>query len=303
VRFNRGGELRVPFGYVAGLHCDPVEKKPFFHVLPGSAALTFGMLGCNLHCAYCQNWVSSQALRDPDASAGIQLARPEQLVDQACRCGARLVVSSYNEPLITAEWAEAIFRVAIPAGLVGACVSNGMASPEVLRFLRPWVRALKIDLKTFNDHQYRRLGGTLDHVTRTLRLASAMGFWLEVVTLLVPGFNDSETELRQIAEFLVSLNPDIPWHVTAFHPDYQMTSYRPARAEDLLKAINVGVRAGLRYVYAGNLPGRVAEWENTRCPNCQETLVQRTGFLVSRNLLESAGRCVRCQHPIAGVWS
>ena len=185
VRFNDGGQLRVPFGYTAGVACDPVEKKPFFHVHPGSDALTFGMLGCDFHCSYCQNWVTSQALRDDAASAPFQAVTPEELVRAARRNGARLVASSYNEPLITAEWAVAVFQPAKAQGLLCAFVSNGNATPEALDFLQPWIVAYKVDLKGFDDRRYRTLGGTLDHVTDTIKMVHQRGIWLEVVTLIV----------------------------------------------------------------------------------------------------------------------
>ena len=268
VRFNRAGELRVPFGYVAGLACDPIEKKPFFHVLPGSGALTFGMLGCDFHCAYCQNWVTSQALRDPAATAPIRPASPEQIVGMAVREGAPVVVSSYNEPLITAEWAGAVFTAARARGLLCAFVSNGNATPEALDYLRTWLSAMKIDLKAFDDRKYRKLGGALSRVTETIQGAILRGFWVEVVTLIVPGFNDDAVELRELATFLAGVSKDIPWHVTAFHPDYEMGDVRPCRAADLLRAADIGRQAGLRYVYAGNLPGSVGGLENTLCPGC-----------------------------------
>ena len=191
VRFNDNGKLRVPFGYTAGAACDPVEKKPFFHVYPGSDALTFGMLGCDFHCSYCQNWVTSQALRDPTSSTSLQPVTPEGLVNAARRHGARLMVSSYNEPLITAEWAVAVFQLAKAQGLACAFVSNGNATPEALDFLQPWIAAYKVDLKGFDDRRYRTLGGTLEHVTETIGMLRRRNLWLEVVTLVVPGFNDS----------------------------------------------------------------------------------------------------------------
>ena len=301
-RYNEGGRLRVPFGYVAGLQCDPVEKKPFFHVYPGSDALTFGMLGCDLHCSYCQNWISSQALRDPNAVAPLRPVTPGQLVQAARREGARLVVSSYNEPLITAEWAVAVFREARAAGLLCAFVSNGNATPEVLDYLRPWIAAYKVDLKSFNDRNYRSLGGALENITRTIRMVHERGLWLEVVTLIVPGFNDGADELRQAADFLASVSPDIPWHVTAFHQDYRMTDPEPTSVETLLRAAEIGTAAGLRYVYAGNLPGRVGSWENTSCPACGELLIERYGFLVRQNrLIDSA--CPKCRTPVPGIWT
>jgi pyruvate formate lyase activating enzyme len=294
--------LKVPFGYVAGLACDPVEKKPFNHVLPGSDALTFGMLGCDFHCAYCQNWVTSQALRDPSSQAPIRTLTPKQIVAAGRRAGASLVVSSYNEPLITAEWAGAVFQEARLQGLPCAIVSNGNATAEAIEFLRPWMAACKIDLKSFNDQNYRSLGGTLGHVTEGISLAHRAGLWLEIVTLLIPGFNDDEGELRAMAEFLVALSPDIPWHVTAFHPDYRMTDLPPTQARQLMRAAEIGAAAGLRFVYAGNLPGRVGDWEHTFCPGCRTPLIDRLGYLVRDYRLTPEGHCPKCGRAIPGVW-
>jgi len=294
--------LRVPFGYVAGVQCDPVEKKPFFHVYPGTDALTFGMMGCDFHCSYCQNWVTSQALRDDAARAPIQPVTPQQLVNTGRRLHARLVVSSYNEPLITAEWAVAVFREAKEAGLDCAFVSNGNATPEALDFLRPWIVAYKIDLKGFDDKRYRTLGGTLEHVTEGIRMVHERGLWLEVVTLIVPGFNDSEAELRQMAQFLASVSRDIPWHVTAFHKDYKLTDPPNTAAAQLIRAAEIGTEEGLHFVYAGNAPGHVGPWENTYCPNCREKLIDRFGYLVREYKLTPDGRCPACHASVPGIW-
>jgi pyruvate formate lyase activating enzyme len=302
VRFNQEGQLRVPFGYVSGLQCDPVEKKPFFHVYPGSDALTFGMMGCDFHCPYCQNWVTSQALRDEASVVPIKTVTAEQLVSHGQSQGARLVVSSYNEPLITAEWAVSVFQRAKPAGFLCAFVSNGNATPEALDYLRPWIVAYKVDLKSFNDRNYRTLGGTLTHVTETIRMVHERGIWLEVVTLLVPGFNDDESELRSLCQFLVSVCPDIPWHVTAFHKDYHFTNPDNTSAEQLVRVAEIGTEAGLRFIYAGNLPGHVGHWEDTRCPQCQETLIERYGYLVRRYSLTAEGKCPRCKTSVPGLW-
>ena len=302
VRFVREGRLRVPFGYVNGVGLDPIEKKPFYHLLPRAKTLTFGMLGCNFHCPFCQNWITSQSLRDPAAGDSVREISPEELVAGAKRAGAQLVVSSYNEPLITAEWAAAIFQKAKEAGMLCALVSNGHGTPEVLEFLRPVTDACNVDLKSFSERAYRKLGGSLRAVLETIRKARELGLWIEAVTLLVPGFNDSEEELRDMARFLVSVSPDIPWHVTAFFPNYKMTNTPPTRARDALRAAQIGVEEGLRFVYTGNLPGMVGEWENTRCPSCGATLIQRYGFHIIRNALDEEGRCPECGARIPGVW-
>lgn len=302
VRFNAGGELKVPFGYVAGVASDPVEKKPFFHVYPGSDALTFGMLGCDFHCGYCQNWVTSQALRDEASGTPVQAATAAQLVGAAERSGARLVVSSYNEPLITAEWAVAVFKEAGERGFICGFVSNGNATPEALDFLQPWIRCYKVDLKSIDDRRYRLLGGTLAHVQETIRGVHARGIWLEVLTLLVPGWNDGEDELRSIARFIAGISPEIPWHVTAFHKDYRMTEPANTTVADLVRAAEIGASEGLQFIYAGNLPGRVGEWENTRCPGCRRTLIERHGFLVRDCRLTPDGKCPDCGRKIPGIW-
>ncbi len=302
VRFNSGGKLYVPWGYVAAAQADPIEKKPFFHVRPGSLAFSFGMLGCDLHCAYCQNWISSQALRDPAAVAPIRRVTPEQLARAAVESGCEGLVSTYNEPLITAEWAVAIFREAKAAGLYTGFVSNGNATPRVLEYLRPWTDLYKVDLKCFDDPRYRRLGGRLQPVLDSIGLIRQMGFWMEIVTLVVPGFNDSEDELNRIAGFIAGVSPDVPWHVTAFHADYRMTEPRGTRAEDLMRAVEAGKRAGLRYIYAGNLPGALPGLEDTRCPNCGETVIARRGYRIRDYRLTAGGRCPKCATAIPGVW-
>ncbi|SNB59656.1 AmmeMemoRadiSam system radical SAM enzyme [Thermoflexus hugenholtzii] len=302
VRFNRDGTLYVPWGYVAALQVDPTEKKPFFHILPGSYTLTFGMLGCDLHCSYCQNWLTSQALRDPAAGVMPEEVTPQQLVALAKRYGAQLVGSSYNEPLITSEWAVAIFKEAVAQGLRCIYVSNGNLTREVLAYLRPYLVGYKIDLKSMRDKNYRALGMPLKNVLEGIRMVYESGLWLEVVTLVVPGFNDSDEELREAAEFLASISPDIPWHVTAFHPDYKMTDRDWTPARTLIRAAEIGKAAGLRYVYAGNLPGRVGPFENTYCPNCDALLIARHGFRILFDHLSGRGTCYRCGTPIPGIW-
>ncbi len=303
VRYNRGGTLYVPWGYVGGVQCDPIEKKPFHHSYPGSLAYSFGMLGCDLHCGYCQNWVTSQALRDPNAASPPMRVTPEELVRDALDQGAKVIVSTYNEPLITSEWAVAIFKQAKAAGLVTGFVSNGNGTPQVLGYLRPWVDLYKVDLKSFDDRHYRQLGGRIEPILQTIRCLHAMSFWVEIVTLVIPGFNDSDDELKRLAEFLVSVSPDIPWHVTAFHKDYKMTDPDNTRPETLVRAAEIGKAAGLRYVYAGNLPGQVGDLENTRCPECHELLIERFSYYIRDYRLTSTGTCPSCGVAIPGRWA
>jgi len=302
VRFNRGGKLFVPWGYSAGVQCDPIEKKPFFHAYPGALAYSFGMLGCDLHCGYCQNWVTSQALRDPRAVSPPRRAVPERMIAEAVDLGARVVVSTYNEPLITSEWAVEVFRHAKAAGLVTGFVSNGNATPRVLEFLHPWVDLYKVDLKSFNDRHYRKLGGRLAPVLDTVGRLQQMGFWVEIVTLVVPGFNDSVEELSEMAAFIAGVSPEIPWHVTAFHTDYKMENPDTPR-ETLVQAAAIGRRAGLKFVYAGNRPGDVGELENTFCPECHERLIERWGYFIRDYRLTAQGACPKCKTRIPGRWA
>ena len=286
VRFNEDGILRVPFNYVSGICNDPIEKKPFFHVLPGSRAMSFGMLGCDFHCSYCQNWFTSQTLRDPASTLDYSHITAEEICDLAVREGSKTVVSTYNEPLITSEWAVEVFQEAKSRGLMTAYVSNGHGTPEVLEYLHPWLDYINIDLKTFSAKNYRRLGGNLDAVLETIRQTWSMGFWVEIVTLVVQDFNDSDKELAEIAEFIASVSVDLPWHVIMFHPDYKMTDQGATPIETLLRARQHGLNAGLKFVYSGNRPGQVENTGNTFCPKCGEVLIERYGFQILSNRLK-----------------
>jgi pyruvate formate lyase activating enzyme len=305
VRYNENRKLRVPWGYVVALQNDPIEKKPFCHVLPGSNALTFGMLGCDYHCPGCQNWYTSQFGRDDDSRDAVNIIRkitPAQMTEYAKRTNAKVIVSSYNEPLITSEWAVGIFKEAKAAGLMCAYVSNGNATPEVLEYLRPYLSAYKIDLKCMQDKSYRKLGGTLQNTLDTIRHAHEMGLWVEIVTLVIPGFNDSSEELWDAARFITGVSKDIPWHVTAFHKDYKMTEPDNTPAKTLLRAADIGREAGLHYVYAGNIRGRAGEYENTFCPNCNQRLVARHGYVITEYRITGSGTCSKCNTKVAGLW-
>jgi pyruvate formate lyase activating enzyme len=224
------------------------------------------------------------------------------MVRDALEQGARVVVSTYNEPLITSEWAVAIFKEARRAGLATGYVSNGNATPQVLEYLRPWLDLFKVDLKSFSPSNYRKLGAQIDPILDSIRRIHDMGFWMEIVTLVVPGFNDSDGELKQIADFLVEISPDIPWHVTAFHKDYKMTGPPNTDVQTLSRASEIGKTSGLRYVYAGNIRGRVNDLENTRCPSCNALIIERYGFMVENYRLTAAGTCPSCSTSIAGRW-
>jgi len=306
VRFNEGGVLKTPGGYVAGLQVDPIEKKPFSHFLPGSQVLTFGMLGCNFRCSFCQNWETSQVLRDSEINAewvGVREINAQKMVNTALQHGAASIASSYNEPFISIEWAVEIFKFAKQAGLKTAFVSNGFATPESLAYLRPWLDGLKVDLKSMSDERYRQMGGRLQPVLDTIRSARESGLWVEVVTLVIPGFNDSNDELWQTSRFLSGISPDIPWHVTAYHPDYKMLDAPATPSSTLQRAAEIGQEAGLHYVYAGNLPGKVGSLEDTHCPNCTQPLIKRRGYWILDNSLRSEGTCPNCGAKIAGIWN
>ncbi len=301
IRFNRSGILYAPHGYVAGLHCDPIEKKPFFHAYPGALAMSFGMLGCNFHCLFCQNWISSQALRDPRAGTDVEEVTAADIVNTAVKAGCKIVTSTYNEPLMTSEWAVEIFKLAKAQGLITSYVSNGHATPEVVEYLQPWLDLFKVDLKAFTEDHYKMLGGVLERTLDTIRLLHQRGFWVEIVTLVVTGFNDSVEELGDIARFIAGVSHDIPWHVTAFHPDYKMIDPEYTNTASLLNAVKIGKAEGLHFVYAGNLPGAVGNLENTYCPSCRSLLVERRGFRIRSNKLQNGG-CPQCRSRIPGRW-
>lgn len=306
IRFNQAGRLMVPWGYVSSLQVDPIEKKPFYHFLAGANALTFGMLGCNLRCGYCQNWLTSQALREEGTGHLAEYLRkitPEALVEYGVQNGAEVVASSYNEPLITSEWARDIFELAGKAGLRQVYISNGFATREVLDFLKPNLQGFKVDLKTMQPDHYRELGGGLQPVLDSILYAYQLGLWVEIVTLLVPGFNDSVSELQEMAAFIHSVSPEIPWHVTAFHPEYKMLDKPRTAHQQIIKAVEIGYKEGLQYVYGGNLPGGLGKYEHTSCHHCQAMLIKRRGFFIQEYNITPEGFCPECGTKIPGIWS
>ena len=281
----------MPWGYVGGVQCDPIEKKPFFHAYPGALAYSFGMLGCDLHCGYCQNWVTSQALRDPAAVAPPLLAvAGRSRAATRCVSGRASMVSTYNEPLITSEWAVAVFKEAKAAGLITGYVSNGNGTPQVLEYLRPWVDLYKVDLKSFDDRHYRELGGRLEPILDTIRRLHAMGFWVEIVTLLIPGFNDSRDELDAADRVH---RQRLARHSVARHrvsrrlqDDRRRRTRRPTCCSAPRRS---AAPAGCATSTPATCPARSATSKTRAAPACGELLIARYGYHI-RDYRLTAGR-------------
>jgi pyruvate formate lyase activating enzyme len=302
VRFTRDGVLRVPFGYVAARRVRAVESNTIYHVRPGALALTFGMYGCDLRCPYCHNWRLSQALRD-----GVDDQEPEEvsaadLADAAVAAGCRVVCSAYNEPMITAEWARAVFAEARQRGMLTAVISDANTTPEALAYLRPVTDIFRADLKGFDASHFRALGGRAGAAIAAIEEAKRLGYWVEVVTLVVPGFNDDPAGLRALASRLADIDPDMPWHVNGFVPRYRLAELPATDAGVLVSAAGAAYVRGLRYVYAGNVADHVRELSHTRCPVCQTVLVRRANYRTLGSDL-AGDRCPTCAVAIPGLWT
>jgi pyruvate formate lyase activating enzyme len=295
------GSFHYPFGYVSSLASDPIEKKPLYHVLPGADALSFGMLGCNLRCDFCQNWDISMIGRDPFARGMPIEISAEEMVVWGVGQGARIAASTYNEPLITSEWAMAVFQHARKHGMLTGMVSNGNATEKVLDFLRPQMDFFKIDLKTFNPDSYHQLGGSLRSIRKAIEYAKEIGLWVEIVTLIVPGFNDSIDEIRAAAKYLKGISPEIPWHFTAFHPDYKRKGSHRTTTESIMRLAETAQEEGMQYIYVGNTVGGTDKFQHTHCPQCHSLLIRRRGFSTLSNRITN-GRCPDCQTAIPGIW-
>ncbi len=302
VRENRGGTLvTLVADRVISDEIDPIEKKPFFHFLPGTLAYSIATVGCNFHCLFCQNYVISQWPRERPGPLPGEPARPGQIVAAARAAGCRSIAYTYTEPTIFFELALETSRLAVTAGLRNLFVTNGYMTREALELVAPVLHGANVDLKSFSDRYYRKVcGATLAPVLETIRAMRELGVWVEVTTLVIPGLNDGDDELAALAGWLASLDPDMPWHVSAFFPAYRMTDVPPTPPPTLHRAARIGRRAGLRYVYTGNVPGD--PWESTACPECGRRLLERRGFRVRDNCLVD-GRCPVCRTVIAGVWS
>ena len=301
VRKRRGAELRVPWGYVAARRVMPVERNTMYHVRPGSLGLTFGMLGCDLRCPWCSNSALSQALRDRAADPPIAEISAEALVDEALAAGCRVIASAFNEPLITAEWAHAVFAQARGHGLLTALVSDGNTTPEALAFLRPVTDVFRVDLKGTRPEHYRIVGGIPGAPMAALREARRLGYWVEAVTVVVPGVNDDLDDLRRLASDLAAVDPNLPWHLNGFVPRYRMADRAPTDPRLLVLAAGHAYARGLRYVYVGNFADQVRELSHTRCPGCRAVVVRRHNYATLSTTLH-AGRCPGCRSAVPGRW-
>lgn len=300
VRENRDGVLyTLVYDKLIARNIDPIEKKPLFHFLPSSLSYSIATPGCNFRCLHCQNADISQLPRDTGGTIVGEAVSPGQIVAaaKAARCAS--ISYTYTEPTIYFELAYDTARLASEAGLKNVFVTNGYITPEALKEIRPYLHAANIDLKGFTEDFYRRVcGARLEPVLDSIKLYRELGIWIEITTLVIPGLNDSDDELKSIAEFVRSLGDDVPWHVTRFHPTYRLTDRPRTPLETLDRAMELGFEAGLKYVYEGNIPG---EGEDTSCPSCRKVLVRRTGFFVEQNIIKD-GKCPYCSTSISGVW-
>ena len=298
VRQNKGGRLyTLAYGSVAAANVDPIEKKPIFHMLPGSKSFSIATVGCNFRCGFCQNWQISQKKEADALGVNSQAMAPEEIVAGALRTKCKSISYTYTEPTIFFEYAFEAGKLAKEKGLYNIFVTNGYMTKEALEMIAPYLDAANVDLKFFNDDSYKKsCGARLQPVLDTISLMRKMDIWVEVTTLVVPGENDSPDELGGIAAFLASAGKEIPWHISRFHPDYKMTDKGATPLTTLQEAYQIGKNAGLRYVYIGN----VLEEEKTYCYKCQKSLIARMGFEVIENNLKN-GRCPECATPLDGA--
>jgi len=301
VRENRGGALySLVYGRIVSQALDPIEKKPLFHFLPGTPALSIATVGCNFRCHFCQNWEISQYPREHGGAVLGERVTPEGLVAQAKSAGAPIIAYTYTEPTVFFELAYDTARLAAREGIRNVFVSNGYLTEEAAREIAPYLHGINIDLKSFSNEFYRRhCGATLQPVLDTIERMVGLGVWVEVTTLVIPGWNDSSQELAWLAEFLRGVSPDIPWHISRFIPAYRATDQPPTPVSTLRRAQRIGLEAGLKYVYLGNVPG---EGEDTHCPSCGETVIRRHGFYILQNRLQE-GHCPSCGAEVPGIWS
>jgi pyruvate formate lyase activating enzyme len=302
VRENEAGILKtLVYGKLIARHIDPIEKKPLFHFLPGTLSYSIATVGCNFRCRFCQNADIAQMPSDRKGTVLGTSCTPREVVDAAQRSGCRSIAYTYTEPTVFFEFAYETAKLAHDKGIRNIFVTNGYMTAEALEMIAPYLDAANVDLKAFTDTYYKELcGAGLKHVQATLKLMKSLGIFVEVTTLIVPGLNDDPSELNDLAAFMVQdLGPDIPWHISRFHPTYKLTDRPATPVQTLTMAREIGLETGLKYVYTGNVPGNAAE--NTFCYRCGETVIERWGFQVG-NLQLKNGRCAKCGVEIDGVW-
>jgi len=300
VRENRGGTyVTLVHGLACTVHLDPIEKKPFFHVLPGAQALSYATAGCNVECKFCQNWEISQ-FRPEQVRA--QYLPPETLAATAKSNGVPLLSATYSEPVVFWEYVRDTARAGRALGVRSTVVSNGYIQEQPLKDVLPHLAAMKVDLKSFREPFYRDVvRGELKPVLKAIETIRASSAWLEIVVLLIPGLNDSEEEVRDLSRWVkATLGPEVPVHLTRFHPTYRLTNLPPTPLDTLERAWAVAKGEGLHFAYLGNVPGHAGE--STFCPGCGGRLIRRVGFEVLENRL-AAGTCPDCKRTIPGVWS
>jgi pyruvate formate lyase activating enzyme len=302
VRENRGGTLySLVYGKPISMNLDPIEKKPLFHFLPGTDSLSIATVGCNFHCDFCQNCEISQV--GPNEAIQGRRVTPEQVVEIAREYRVQSISHTYTEPTIFYEYAYDIAALSAEHGIRNVFVTNGYITEEALRHIRPNLQAMNVDLKGWNEEFYREVvGAKLGEVLESLKLIKKLGIWLEVTTLIVPGWSDSDEQFREIAAFIRDeLGDGTPWHISRFHPHHKFRDTPMTPVERLESALQIGRESGLKYIYVGNVPGH--DGEHTVCPKCGTTVLKRWGFTISENLLTEEGRCPTCGERIEGVWS
>jgi pyruvate formate lyase activating enzyme len=301
VRENQEGTLKtLVYGKLIANHIDPIEKKPLFHFMPGSLSYSIATVGCNFKCLFCQNANISQMPSDHNGMITGDLYTPEDVVDAAVKGNCKSIAYTYTEPTIYFEFAFDTAKIAHEKGIQNVFVTNGYMTSEALEMISPYLDAANVDLKAFNASFYKDVvKARLEPVKETLKLMKSLGVFVEVTTLLIPGLNDDKHELEMLAEFIVnSLGPETPWHVSAFYPTYRLTDRPPTSVESLVMAREIGIKAGLSYVYIGNVPSE--DGENTFCYKCGNILIKRSGFYVEKNLIKNS-RCPHCGALINGV--
>ncbi|MFN7064685.1 MAG: AmmeMemoRadiSam system radical SAM enzyme [Aquificaceae bacterium] len=301
VRVNKGGKLYLTvYGLVSAINVDPIEKKPLYHFLPATLSLSIGTVGCNFSCKFCQNWEISQYPQSHNYEVFGETIEPEEIVRLAQLYKTLSISYTYNEPIIFFEFAYETMRLAKERGIRNVFVTSGYESQEAIDTALPYIDAMNIDLKSFSDEFYRQIcGARLKPVLKTIEYALKRGIWVEITTLLIPGYNDSEGEIRQIAKYIATLSKDIPWHISRFFPAYRMMDVIPTPIETLKRAYEIGKEEGLNFLYVGNYWEE--DLESTYCPKCKRRIIERIVYRTKSHLVD--GRCPFCGYEIPGVWS